>query len=146
MHLSLSPHSEHNRFQTERTRSLNFAFAKQGEPIERFQAVCLDCPAWDECFGCTLGSNVTSTCDAPLEHTSADEDGVTLETLNITKGYWRVSSESDNILACYNADACVGDVLLENYCAPGYKGPCEKEEVGINLSLADSVTYLSQTS
>ena len=100
------------------------AFAKQGAADDAYKAECLDCP---ECSDCTITSgNYTQTCAAPLEHTVAEEPGVTLETLKIEPGYWRTSNESDNILACYNAVACVGGGAgAETLCAPGYKGPCE---------------------
>lgn len=53
-----------------------------------------------------------------------------METLKIDAGFWRVTPESDVILACYNADACRGgETGAEDYCAPGYNGPCERGEV-----------------
>lgn len=56
------------------------------------------------------GVNIMPTCEAPLEHTSADEDGATLATLNIDEGIWRATDESESIQACYNnADAASGD-------------------------------------
>ena len=66
-----------------------------------------------------------------MEHTSADHtDGVTMETLVISRGYWRATSTSDAILACYNADACSGGVTgAESFCALGYTGPCEQGRV-----------------
>lgn len=64
----------------------------------------------------------------PLEHTSADKDGLALEALNIDEGYWRASPESVIILACYNADACSGgETGADSFCASGYQGPCERE-------------------
>eukprot|EP00903_Cladosiphon_okamuranus_P021671 g19924.t1 len=67
---------------------------------------------------------MTTTCEAPLEHTSADADGVTLETLSIDGGYWRATNQSDIILACYNTSTCSGGVTgADNYCASGYTGP-----------------------
>lgn len=87
--------------------------------------MCFDCPAWGECSDCDITSTVTPECEAPLEHSSADEVGVTMETLSIEKGYWRVTNESYSILACYNADACTEGQTWPNSCAEGYKGPCE---------------------
>lgn len=89
--------------------------------------VCVGCPDWDECFNCSIArGSVTSTCEAPLEHTLANEDGVTLDTLSLENGYWRATSESDHILACYNEDACIGGQTgATNFCASGYTGPCE---------------------
>ena len=117
------------------------ALDKQGGDTTRFEAVCFDCPGWDECSDCSIGrGDITPTCEAPLEHTSADEPGVTLETLNVSRGYWRVTNTSDNILACYNADACVGGATgADNYCALGYAGPCEerykRHRVGASVAM-----------
>lgn len=56
----------------------------QEDTKSRFETECFNCPAWNECSGCTITrGNVTSACEVPLEHTSADEDGATLETLDI---------------------------------------------------------------
>lgn len=90
--------------------------------------MCQGCPDWDECSGCDITRDgIASTCEAPLDHTTADEDGVTLETLDVDEGFWRASNESDKILACFNEDACSGGQTgAEGYCAPGYKGPCER--------------------
>ena len=107
-------------------RSFNFE-KKQAGIAASFEALCSDCPDWDECSGCTITSDeVTSTCKAPLEHTSADEPGLTLETLNVDGGYWRTTSNSVNILECYNPGACSGGVTgVDSFCASGYTGPCE---------------------
>jgi len=93
----------------------------------RYEAVCFDCPDWVECSGCTIeSSDVTPTCVVPLEHTKANQPGLTLETLSIDGGYWRTTAESDNILACHNPDACSGGQTgTDSFCASGYKGPCE---------------------
>lgn len=102
-----------------------FEFKEDG--ATRFDTVCLDCPPWSECSGCTISrGNVTPECATPLEHTAAEEPGVTLETLNITRDYWRATNKSENILACFNADACSGGQTdADSFCAPGYTGPCE---------------------
>ena len=65
-------------------------------------------------------------CEAPLEHTSAEKSGATLATLRVDGGYWRATTESETVLECYNADACVGgETGSDSYCAPEYTGPCE---------------------
>lgn len=106
----------------------NIYFEQQEGISPRYEAVCLDCPGWDECSNCTIErGNVTPTCKASLEHTTASEPGVRLETLNIDEGYWRATNTSEKILACYNADACIGGVTgADSFCAPGYTGPCEE--------------------
>eukprot|EP00903_Cladosiphon_okamuranus_P014374 g13345.t1 len=112
----------------------------------RFETVCFDCPAWNECSGCNMTSTLTPECDAPLAHTSADKGGLTLETLSIEEGYWRATNESDSILACYNPEACSGGPTGPDSCAPGYKGPyCAVCETGYSPSLAHTCTRCSSS-
>ncbi|CAM9513865.1 unnamed protein product, partial [Ectocarpus sp. 13 AM-2016] len=48
----------------------------------------------------------------------------TVATLNLEKGYYRISAySSGNILECFKEDACVGGNTVGEYCAPGYEGP-----------------------
>lgn len=111
---------------------MTFPLEQQEETNVRFETVCFDCPAWEECSGCTIeSSDVTPTCEVPLEHTSADKDGLSLETLKIDEGYWRATTESVIILGCYNADACRGgETGADSFCASGYQGLCERRGVG----------------
>ncbi|CAM9790810.1 unnamed protein product [Scytosiphon promiscuus] len=94
-----------------------------------------------------MRGNLTSTCVAPLEHTTAEEAGATLGTLNITRGFWRATNKSDSILACFNADACSGGPTgAETFCAPGYKGPyCAVCENGYAPSLSYTCTRCSSS-
>ncbi|CAM9718324.1 unnamed protein product [Scytosiphon promiscuus] len=112
----------------------------------RFEAVCFDCPDWDECSGCTMTrGDVKPVCEVPLEHTTAEGPGATVETLYIARGYWRATNQSEIILACYNADACVGgETGTDGYCSPGYTGPyCAVCETGYSSSLAHTCTRCS---
>ncbi|CAN0016960.1 unnamed protein product [Ectocarpus fasciculatus] len=121
---------------------------EQEDPTARFKTVCLGCPAWDECSNCTIADGtVTQICEVPLEHTSADEDGLTLETLNIDEGYWRATTESVIILACYNADACAGGKTgADSFCASGYQGPyCAVCETDYSPSLAHICPHCSSS-
>ncbi|CAN0174738.1 unnamed protein product [Ectocarpus sp. 4 AP-2014] len=118
------------------------------EGVARYETVCLGCPDWAECFGCTITrADIVPTCEAPLLHTTANETGLTSETLSIDGGYWRATGESDNILACYNADACRGGVTgADSFCAPGYKGPyCAVCETGYSPALAHTCTRCSSS-
>ncbi|CAM9812920.1 unnamed protein product, partial [Ectocarpus sp. 6 AP-2014] len=67
--------------------------------------------------------------------------------LNIDGGYWRTTTESDNILACYNADACNGGQTgADSFCASGYTGPyCAVCETGYAPSLAHTCTRCSSS-
>eukprot|EP00752_Nemacystus_decipiens_P008185 g7321.t1 len=119
---------------------------EEGGPNQRFEAVCFDCPDWIECSGCTMTSgDVKPVCEVPLEHTTAEGSGVTLETLSIARGYWRATGKSETILACYNADACIGGRTgEEGYCSPGYTGPyCAVCETGYSSSLGYTCTRCS---
>lgn len=93
----------------------------------RYDKVCAGCPRWIECDNCTVNdSNFDPTCSDALEHTSANEPGVTLKTLSVSRGYWRATTESTTILACYNTLACKGGQTgAEAFCDSGYMGPCE---------------------
>ncbi|CAM9486217.1 unnamed protein product [Scytosiphon promiscuus] len=119
-----------------------------GDPTVRFDTVCDDCCEWDDCVGCNITrGNVTPSCDSPLEHTTAEEPGVTLETLSVDSGYWRPNNESETILACYNADACVGGQTdSDEFCATGYTGPyCAVCEAGYSSSLSRTCNRCSSS-
>ncbi|CAB1120469.1 unnamed protein product [Ectocarpus sp. CCAP 1310/34] len=65
--------------------------AEKQESNARFEKVCLE-RDWNECDGCFIErSDDTPVCEAPLEHTSADTDGVTFETLKVDGGFWRAT-------------------------------------------------------
>ncbi|CAM9384163.1 unnamed protein product, partial [Ectocarpus fasciculatus] len=52
----------------------NRSDTEEEDTNSRFKTECFDCPAWNECSGCTITrGHVTPTCEVPLEHTSADE-------------------------------------------------------------------------
>ena len=65
-------------------------------------------------------------CAAPPLGAVAPSSGTTVATLTLSKGFFRTSNESHNVLSCYHADACLGGSDAGGYCAPGYMGPCEK--------------------
>ncbi|CAM9479810.1 unnamed protein product [Ectocarpus fasciculatus] len=121
---------------------------EEGTSTSRYEAACLDCPDWEECRNCTIETaDVVPTCSRPLEHTTADESGVTFETLSISPGYWRATNQSDNILACFNADACNGgETGAAHFCDNGYMGPyCAVCGDGYSPSLAHTCTRCSSS-
>ena len=60
-----------------------------------------------------------------MDHATSSGGNVTLQTLSIERGYWRATASSTEVLACYNADACLGGVTgTPGYCLDGYEGPC----------------------
>ncbi|CAM9655567.1 unnamed protein product [Ectocarpus fasciculatus] len=91
-----------------------------GDP---FEAVCDGCPV--ACDGCSFDEPpVVPTCSDVMDHGASTGGNVTLETLSIDRGYWRATSSSKEILACYNADACLGGVTgTAGYCLESYEGP-----------------------
>lgn len=60
-----------------------------------------------------------------MEGVEASSIGTTVATLDLKEGYYRTSAGSLAVLECYLEDACVGGIDVEDYCADGYKGPCE---------------------
>lgn len=97
--------------------------SQSGDP---FEAVCDGCPV--ACDGCSFDETpVVPTCSDVMNHGTSTGGNVTLETLSIDPGYWRATSSSKEILACYNADACLGGVTgTAGYCLESYEGPCER--------------------
>ncbi|CAM9570296.1 unnamed protein product, partial [Ectocarpus sp. 6 AP-2014] len=67
--------------------------------------------------------------------------------LSIAPRYWRATDTSDNILACYNPDACSGGVTgSERFCASGYNGSyCAVCETGYSPSLGHTCTRCSSS-
>ncbi|CAM9147480.1 unnamed protein product, partial [Ectocarpus fasciculatus] len=88
-----------------------------------YEAICDGCPI--ECEGCSFEEpQLVPKCSDALEHSNSSGGTVTLDALVIEPGYWRATPSSENVLECYNADACLGGVTgSENYCLEGYGGP-----------------------
>ena len=60
-----------------------------------------------------------------MAHATSAGGAATAETISIDRGYWRATLSSTEVLACYNADACLGGVTgAAGFCLEGYKGPC----------------------
>lgn len=93
----------------------------------RYLSVCSGC---ETCGDCDVANNtVVPTCTDELENTRSTGDTIVLETLSINDGYWRATPSSRVILACHNADACLGGQTgAADYCAEGYEGPCTSSE------------------
>jgi hypothetical protein len=60
--------------------------------------------------------------------------GITVRTLPLQSGHWRESFDNDQVLKCWNTDACKGGtpaaqslgaaLSRDDYCNAGYEGPC----------------------
>eukprot|EP00752_Nemacystus_decipiens_P009937 g8861.t1 len=96
---------------------LNFT---SGDPYE---TVCDGCQT--TCNGCSFDEPpLVPACSEVLENAISPGGVVTLEMLEIEPGYWRATESSEDILACYNKDACLGGVTgATGYCLEGYEGP-----------------------
>lgn len=91
-----------------------------------FSVLCEGC---DECRACDVPEELPE-CITPLENTEITGDNTTLETLRVRPGYWRSTNRSVAILACYNAEACLGGTTgTPGYCEEGYNGPCEQQSM-----------------
>lgn len=51
----------------------------------------------------------------------------TLDTPELDHGYWRDDYMSKQIVEYYEASACARGI--QDYCEPGYNGPCERSTV-----------------
>ena len=65
-------------------------------------------------------------CAEPPLGATAPLEGTTVANITLEKGYFRTSNKSHDILQCYQKRACLGGNDTDDYCAPGYNGPCEK--------------------
>ncbi|CAN0474599.1 unnamed protein product, partial [Ectocarpus sp. 12 AP-2014] len=80
-----------------------------------YEAACSGCET--ACNGCFFEPSVPPTCTDVMEHVTSAGGTVTLEDLPVERGYWRASPSSEEVFACYNADACLGGVTgRAGYC------------------------------
>lgn len=56
---------------------------------------------------------------------TSGDGGVTLAELKLERGFYRTSAESQNVLECYQENACIGGADPSRYCEEGYKGACK---------------------
>lgn len=99
----------------------SFALRQSDNP---FEVLCHGCET--TCNRCVfVEGDLAPTCREVMDHTTSDGGNVTLRELSVNKGYWRATPTSPEVLACYNADACLGGVTgTSSYCLDGYEGPC----------------------
>ena len=106
-------------------QSYEYAYPQDGESSNNFS--CLACA--------TIDGQEGVDCESP---------GATLASLPIREGYWRPSRESVLVHTCLHEEACVGATEVsssDDYCADGYKGPCESTAVQSN---GVAVSYIAQ--
>ena len=71
-----------------------------------------------------------------------NETGITLETIILNVGYYRISNTSTDVRECYQKEACIGGYVVGGYCAAGYQGPCEcmRDTIGM-VGMAGVATH-----
>lgn len=91
-----------------------------------FETVCDGCGT--QCPRCIIPGE-TPECTVVLDHTRSNGGYTTIDELMVDSEYWRATATSEDILACYNPDACLGGVTgTTEYCDEGYQGPCEERD------------------
>lgn len=96
------------------------------QPDEILETICKGC---DSRKNCTYEEpNKVPTCSEALENSmSPGGYSTTIHDLVIERGYWRATTSSKNVLACYNVEACKGGLTdSPDYCHEGYEGPCKR--------------------
>ncbi|CAN0183065.1 unnamed protein product [Scytosiphon promiscuus] len=91
----------------------------------RFDVVCSDCARSCDIPASVMVDNASEpVCETAMAGVAASgTGGMTLSTLNLTRGYWRTSAYSHEVLECQNNEACNGGVDTSEYCEEGYGGP-----------------------
>ncbi|CAM9601541.1 unnamed protein product, partial [Ectocarpus fasciculatus] len=98
-------------------------FLAYNESDDLFETVCDGCQT--TCDGCAFAEPLrVPMCTDLLEHSTSPDGKLTLEALSIQRGYWRATTTSEEVLACYHPEACLGGVTgTAGYCLEGYQGP-----------------------
>lgn len=93
----------------------------------RFELACARCSADCDAIpsSVTMTDSTIPACVELMAGTRASSSGTTVATLDLQEGYYRTSAESQVVVECFLTSACAGGTDPENYCADGYKGPCE---------------------
>lgn len=83
------------------------------------------------------------SCTEAMEHSeSPGGTNVTLQTLSIDKGYWRTTSDSTDILPCYNPDACTrGLTGSPGFCKSGLQRAMWVLSTGVATYHADLIFH-----
>lgn len=101
-----------------------FRFFRRQQSDDPIEVMCSGCDV--TCEGCVFDEGLlVPTCAEVMEHATSDGGNITIEALSIDSGYWRANESSEEVLACYHAEACLGGVTATSgYCLEGYEGPC----------------------
>ncbi|CAB1103783.1 unnamed protein product [Ectocarpus sp. CCAP 1310/34] len=112
-----------NRFDCRSRMYLDFIQVRTFASDYPFEVMCSGCEV--TCKGCVNDGLLVPACTEVMEHATSDGGNITLEALSIDSGYWRATESSEDILACYHPEACLGGVTATSgYRLEGYEGPC----------------------
>jgi hypothetical protein len=83
-------------------------------------------PASCKCVGGEY-RNALDICESVMDGVVSDGPlGMSLQTLDLLPGRWRVTTNSTIIYRCWTEDFCLGGDNTSTYCKPGHTGPyCE---------------------
>eukprot|EP00904_Undaria_pinnatifida_P003224 jgi/Undpi1/12902/HiC_scaffold_7.g02568.m1 len=89
-----------------------------------FDVACDGCGA--PCQECTFEEPPLGVpiCIETMDHTTSSGGATTIRTVSIDPGFWRATSTTRDVFACYRDEACLGGVTATHaYCRNGYEGP-----------------------
>lgn len=92
----------------------------------RYEEVCAECTGGCSPPGVSIDNEYVPICTAVPPGVNGNATGQILSSLDLKKGYFRISNNSHVVLECYQVDACRGGTNATEYCADGYEGPCER--------------------
>lgn len=122
IHTAIAHHSAYSRPYTLSSQYVCYALLQTGD---LYEAVCNGCEI--SCQNCLFDEPpLVPRCENTMEHSLSPGGTTTVDMITINRGYWRATTSSRQVLACYNTDACLGGVTATSgYCLGGYEGPCE---------------------
>ena len=98
------------------------------QSVSRFEKVCQGCSVVADTIPDGVGISderaIPSCKDIPWGAVGVSS-GTTIANLELEKGHFRTSDESDVVVECYRSEACVGGNDPDEYCADGYEGACK---------------------
>ena len=115
-------------------KPLDSNFVRRSQSNNFFGVMCKGCG--EKCDGCYFErSSETPVCAETMENSYSPGGLTTLDLVSINPGYWRATAFSEEVLACYNADACLGGLTgAPDFCLDGYEGPCKRVELIVSFS------------
>ena len=73
-------------------------------------------------------------CSETMENSHSPGGLTTIELVMIDPGYWRATLSGQELLPCYNSDACLGGLTGEpDFCLESYEEPCKQDILSVHL-------------